>query len=79
MLSNHKKEKIKKICDQLGEDLDSVPCQEVIEHLTACPSCKVYFDTVKKTVILCKENDCLEKLPEDVNKRLLKVLNLDDL
>lgn len=75
----HNEKKIKLICDQLGEDINTIPCKEVAEHLAKCPSCKVYLDTVKKTVVLCKENDCIEKLPDDVNKRLLKALDLDTL
>jgi len=61
----------------MGEDFDNPACQEVLEHLKQCPTCKVYYDTTKKTVLLCRENDCPEKLPDDVNNRLLKVLNLD--
>jgi len=76
---DHNKDKINNICNQLGEDLNTVPCKEVADHLASCPTCKVYFDTIKKTVILCKENDCLEKLPDDVNKRLLKRLDLDNI
>lgn len=78
MLNEHNEEKIKLICDYLSEDIDALACQEMMEHLKNCPTCKVYFDTVRKTVILCKEIDCPEKLPEDVNNRLLKVLDLDN-
>jgi predicted anti-sigma-YlaC factor YlaD len=77
MQHDHNQKKIEKICEFLGEDINAVPCQEVVEHISRCPTCKVYFDTVKKTVILCKENDCAEKIPEDVNKRLLRLLNLE--
>jgi predicted anti-sigma-YlaC factor YlaD len=79
MQHEHNQKKIEKICRHLGEDLDAIHCKEVADHLSKCPTCKVYFDTVEKTVILCKKNDCLEKIPDDVNKRMLKVLHLDDL
>jgi predicted anti-sigma-YlaC factor YlaD len=79
MKHDHSKDKIKEICGHLGEDLNAEPCQEVAEHLAKCPNCKIYFDTIRKTVILCKTNDCAEKLPEDVNERLLKRLDLDSL
>ncbi len=71
-------EHIKKICDIMGEDFDAPACKEVLDHLNQCPTCKVYYDTIKKTVLLCQENDCAEKLPEDVNQRLLEVLDLTD-
>jgi len=75
----HHEEYIKKICDLMGEDLDDPSCQEVLDHLNACPTCKVYFDTVKKTIYLCRELDCPEEMPDEVNDRLLEVLNLKDL
>ncbi len=73
------KDHIQKICDIMGEDFDAPACREVLEHLNQCPTCKVYYDTVKKTVLLCQDNDCAETLPDDVNQRLLEVLNLSDL
>ena len=72
----HHKETIKKICELMGEDLDQPTCKEVIDHLNACPTCKVYFDTVKKTIFLCRELDCPEELPEEVNDKLLDLLKL---
>jgi len=65
------------ICDFMGENLEDMFCREVKEHIEACPNCKVYFDTVQKTVILCRENEGPETLPEEVNNRLLKVLDLE--
>ena len=75
---DHKK-MVEQSCDFMGEDIDNPKCQEVADHLNMCPTCKVYFDTVKKTVTLCRDMDCDKKVPEDVNERLFKVLNLDDL
>ncbi|APF17132.1 anti-sigma factor [Caldithrix abyssi] len=75
----HPKERIKQICDLMGEDLDHPSCQEILEHINNCPTCKVYYDTVKKTIFLCRDLDCPEEMPEDVNERLMKVLKLDDL
>jgi hypothetical protein len=60
----------------MGEDLDAPACKEVAEHLESCPNCKVYLDTVKKTVTICRENEKNEELPKEVKSRLYKVLNL---
>ncbi len=79
MTSQNRKDLIKQICDFMGEDLDGPACQEVQEHLKECPTCRIHFDTVKKTVTMCQENEPKEKLPEAVNDRLFKVLNLMDL
>jgi hypothetical protein len=69
----------KQICDFMGEDLDAPACKEVADHLENCPNCKVYLDTVKKTVTICKESEKEKSMPEDVRQRLFKVLNLKDL
>lgn len=78
MNMEHHKDRIKQICDLMGEDLDSPACREMMEHINACPTCKVYYDTMKKTVLLCRENDCAEEVPAEVSQRLLKVLDLED-
>ncbi len=77
MLNDHK-ERIKEICDLMGEDFNDPACREVLEHINQCPTCKVYYDTLKKTVLLCKENDCPEELPDEVNQRLMQLLDLRD-
>ena len=77
MQHEYHKERIKQICELMGEDLDSPACQEMMKHINDCPTCKIYYDTIKKTVLLCRENDCPEKLPDAVNKRLMKVLDLE--
>jgi predicted anti-sigma-YlaC factor YlaD len=70
---------IKEICDFMGEDLDAPACREVAEHIENCPTCQIYFDTVKKTVTLCRELEENKKLPNEVHQRLYKVLKLDEL
>jgi predicted anti-sigma-YlaC factor YlaD len=79
MKSPEHQEIYKQICDFMGEDLDASACKEVADHLASCPKCKVYFDTVKKTVTLCQEIEKEEELPPEVQNRLFKVLNLDRL
>jgi len=76
MKSSLRQNVYKQICDFMGEDLDAPACQEVAEHLENCPNCKVYLDTVKKTVTICRENEKEKAMPEDVKNRLYKVLNL---
>ncbi|MBD3226432.1 MAG: hypothetical protein GF313_17010 [Caldithrix sp.] len=78
MTAKHPTEdRIKQICEIMGEDLDNPACREVMEHINSCPTCKVYYDTMKKTIFLCRENDCPEELPQDVNERLMKKLKLN--
>jgi len=68
---------IEQLCDIMGEDIDELGCREVIEYLNSCPSCKVYYDTVKKTVHLCRQTSVEVEMPKEVNVRLLKVLKID--
>jgi predicted anti-sigma-YlaC factor YlaD len=62
----------------MGEDIDEAACREVIDYLRSCPSCRVYYDTVKKTVHLCRQSSIEVHMPEDVNIRLLKVLQIEE-
>lgn len=69
----------KKICMDFGADIGSELCREVGLLMEECPECKVYYDTMQRSVKLYRvvENEC--ELPESVSERLFKVLNLDDL
>jgi hypothetical protein len=66
------------IKEHLCDDLDTDACKELMETLKTSKECRIYFDTVRKTVALCKDNDCPEDLPQDINQRLFKALGLDD-
>ena len=65
------------IKDHLCDDLEAEACKELIEVLKTKKEFRIYFDTVKKTVSLCKENDCPEDLPSDINQRLFAALGID--
>ncbi|TFG94905.1 MAG: hypothetical protein E4H13_14170 [Calditrichales bacterium] len=79
MKSKNHKDVYKQICDFMGEDLDAPICKEVAEHLEECPNCKVYLDTVRKTVILCRDAEKEQQMPNDVKERLFKILDLGNL
>ena len=66
---------IEEICSQLGEDLDSEKCKEIKAHLNDCPDCCAYVDTITKTVKIYKDLPDKE-VPDEVHKRLWKVLKL---
>ena len=68
-------ETLQQICDQLSENIDSPLCQEIKEHLGACPKCCAHVDSIKKVVYLYK-NVKASDVPDDVDERLWKVLNL---
>jgi hypothetical protein len=65
------------VCDFLGQDIDSEPCQVIQEHLQVCDNCEIFVDKIKKTVkVFQVTNDC-EKIPDQVSKKLFAKLNLD--
>ncbi len=64
------------ICNYLGGDLDSPFCKEVRDHLEACPECKVYLDSIKKTVYLLRDNEKTAKVTKKCRDNLVdKVLS----
>ena len=77
MKHHHPREVIKQICDQMGENLDAPFCKEVTDHLKECPNCRIYFDTVKKTVVLCREMEEKQNIPAEMHQRLMKKLRLN--
>ena len=51
------------VLEQLPEYLDLDPedrdelCQAITEHLKHCPDCRVYVDTVRKTIVIAAAID----------------------
>jgi len=66
---------LQQICDQLAEDIDSPLCQEIKEHLEKCSKCCAHVDSIKKVVYLYQK-ECPADVPDAVDNRLWKVLNL---
>lgn len=72
------KDQVQLLKEHLCDDLDADACKELMDVLKTSKDCRVYFDTVKKTIVLCKEKECPEDLPEDINQRLFKALGLEE-
>lgn len=79
MTKKHDKKLQKKICADFGADLDSAVCQEVGQLMEECPECKVYYDTMTRSVKLYRIVEDDEQVPDEVSERLYKCLNLDKL
>ncbi len=76
-MAKNTEEHLKLISKHLCDDLDADACKELIDVLKSSKDCRIYFDTVKKTVVLCREKECPEDLPEDINQRLFETLGLE--
>jgi len=66
---------VDRLCESLGEDLNSQLCRDLKEHLEQCPDCSLQVDSLKRTIEIYR---CLPAtiLPGDVEKRLWKKLHL---
>ena len=69
---------LKKVCDDLAEDINSDFCEALKNHLEECESCLAEISAMKNAVNLYK---CLEekKVPQDIHNRLVSLLNVGDL
>jgi predicted anti-sigma-YlaC factor YlaD len=70
------------VLERISDYLDLDPAQErdlaerLETHLSDCPNCRVYVDTVRKTISLYRSETPLE-CPEQVRLRLHAVLSYE--
>ncbi len=76
---NHCQEFLNQVSDYLDDYFDPIMCEELERHLADCSNCRVFVDTLKKTVYLYQQREENIELPGEVRERLFKVLSLEDL
>ena len=64
--------------NKLSEDIDNSTINELASHIKQCEDCKVDVDTIQQTIKLIRTGDFEVLLPQNVSKRLFKVLDLDE-
>ena len=64
--------------DYLDGNAREAICRAIEEHLAECEDCRIIVDTMKKTITLYREAPP-ETVPSEVHRRLVKVLNLEDI
>ena len=66
---------LQRLCDELGENIDSEVCTEIRNHLENCVDCQEQIQSVRQTVSLFR---CIKdkKVPQSVHERLVKMLNV---
>ena len=62
----------------LGEDINNDTIQELADHIKQCKDCIVDVDTIQQTIKLARIGDFEYLIPQNVSKRLLKILDLED-
>jgi RNA polymerase sigma-70 factor (ECF subfamily) len=60
---------IQSIADYIDGELGPELCSEIEEHLKGCKNCRLMVDTLRQTVILCKDGERAE-LPESLSSKL---------
>ena len=64
--------------NKLGEDIDNTTVQDLADHIKKCEDCKMDVDTIQQTIKIVRSGDFEVLLPQNVSKRLFKVLGLDE-
>ncbi|RMF33104.1 MAG: zf-HC2 domain-containing protein [Chloroflexi bacterium] len=65
------------LIDYLDGEAEASLCAEIERHLAACPDCRVIVDTTRKTITLYRAY-APPVIPDDVRRRLYRVLNIED-
>ena len=59
----------------LDRELGRRLCARLEAHLSGCPDCRCYYDTLQRTVVIYRSLGS-EKVPADAQQRLFKILKL---
>jgi RNA polymerase sigma-70 factor (ECF subfamily) len=59
----------------LDRELQKTLCRKLESHLARCPDCRMYLDTMKKTITLYRSLES-EPLPKATEKRLFATIRL---
>lgn len=62
--------------DYLDHQAKNRLCRRIEAHLRSCPDCRLYVDTLKRTVVLYRSLG-REPVPDEVQKRLFATIRLD--
>ena len=61
------------LADYIDGQIEPELCQEIEEHIGKCNNCRIMVDSLKQTVMLCREGK-REKLPEALEGKLNNLL-----
>ncbi|HTY08409.1 MAG TPA: zf-HC2 domain-containing protein [Candidatus Edwardsbacteria bacterium] len=72
----HCRRMVSAFSDYLDKDLQQQVCRQVERHLKDCPDCKLYLDTLNKTITLYRGLGDVP-VPKDVESRLFATIRLE--
>jgi predicted anti-sigma-YlaC factor YlaD len=67
------------LSDFIDGDLEPALCAQLESHLQECENCRVVVDTLQRTVSLYRDLDVKTDLAPDVEERLWRRFDLEDL
>jgi predicted anti-sigma-YlaC factor YlaD len=73
--SHHCRRMVSVFSDYLDRDMRESVCRKVDEHLKDCPECKVYLDTLNRTITLYRDLGDVA-VPGPVQRRLFATIRL---
>ena len=62
-----------KLSEYLDGELDQATCREIQHHVRECVACEACFNTLKRTVELCREAESVP-VPESFSLRLKEIV-----
>jgi predicted anti-sigma-YlaC factor YlaD len=73
------RDRLGNLSDYLDGTAQEAVCREIEKHLETCPDCRIFVDTMRKTITLYRERDQKITFPEEARLRLYRRLELEDL
>jgi anti-sigma factor (TIGR02949 family) len=70
-------ETLQKLNAYIDGELNPQLCSQLEAHMASCSDCQIVYNTLKKTIQLCKSDGERVNLPPDARQRLLASLGLD--
>ena len=64
---------IQDIAGYIDGEIDETLCTQLEEHLKTCNNCRLMVDSLKQTVVLCREGK-KESLPKEIESKLNSAL-----
>jgi len=64
---------IQNIADYIDGEVDESLCADIEKHLKECNNCRLMVDTMKQTVVLCRDGK-KEALPPELEAKLNNVI-----
>jgi len=61
---------VKEVSAFIDGELEEATQAELQKHVAACPRCRIYVDTVRKTITLYQTKETPKKMPAAAQKRL---------